>query len=370
MNELKFNRQRRTLFILVIGLSLFGLLMIYSASCISALKSYKDPAFFFKRQFVFFIFSLFLFFGTLFLNLDWFRKYNKELLLFTVILLIALFFVGKRTGGARRWFNLAGINLQPSEFLKVTFLFYACEYFVRKRMLMKSFSRGVLPLVIVVGFTSFLVVLQPDLGTVVFWLIWLFLMLFVVGVKKVHLFLLVIAGGVITSLLVLVQPYRMARLMSYLNPWADPKGSGFQLIQSHIAFGEGGFWGTGLGAGQQKFLFLPAAHTDFIFSIVGEEFGFFGAFILISVYFFIIVTMLNISLKLRDDFSRYACIGISLIIGLETVINTGVCCGLFPTKGMTLPFMSYGGTSLLVHFLLLGLFFNITKHQQQTHNLR
>ena len=361
---LALNKERRFIFLSVFGLSLFGLLVVYSASCIYALKIHQDQSYFFKRQASFLLISLVVFFFTLTVNIDILRKYNKEFLLFTVFLLILVLIVGRRAGGAKRWLTIANFNFQPSELLKISFILYASDYFVRKADRLRYFKEGLLPLILVAGFIFSLIILEPDLGTVIFWLIWIFLMFFIVKVRKRHLILLILAGICLSFILIKTHPYRFMRLVAYFNPWADPRGSGFQLIQSQIAIGEGGFFGLGLGAGKQKLLFLPAAHTDFIFSIIAEEFGFLGSLSILTVYFLIFVRMMKASLLISNRFYRYICLSISFIFSLEVIINIGVSCGLFPTKGMTLPFISYGGTSLLIHYVLLGIFFNVTRRYE------
>jgi len=363
---LKLNRQRKFLFLSVFCLSLLGLLMIYSASCVYALKVHGDGAYFFKKQFLFLLISLGVFFAVLLMDIDWLKKHNKEFYLSTIILLLIVLLVGRKAGGSRRWIYIFGFNFQPSELLKLTFLIYASDYFVRKGIAIKYFKDGLVPFISVSVCTFSLILLQPDLGTVVFWLVWIFFMFFIVGVRKRHLFFLLSFGFIACLVLVLTRNYRFDRLISYFNPWADPRGSGFQLVQSQIAFGHGGLLGVGLGASKQKLLFLPAAHTDFIFSIIGEEFGFLGVSLILSLYFIIFTKIINIANAIKADFFKYICLGIGLIFVLEVTINIGVTCGVFPTKGMTLPFLSYGGTSLLVHYALLGLFFNITRKYELT----
>lgn len=364
---LKLNKQRKFIFLSVFSLSLFGLLMIYSSSCVYSLKLYGDGAYFLKKQSLFLFISLCVFFLILFLDVDLLRKYNKEFYLSTIILLLIVLLIGRKAGGSRRWIYILGFNFQPSELLKFTFLIYASDYFVRKGIAIKYFKEGLMPFILVSGFTFSLLLLQPDLGTVVFWLIWIFFMFFIVKVRKKHLFFLISSGIISCLILILTRNYRFHRIISYFNPWADPRGAGFQLIQSQIAFGQGGLFGLGLGASKQKLLFLPAAHTDFIFSIIGEEFGFLGTSLILLLYFIIFMKILNTARVMRVDFFKYVCLGIGLIFLLEVTINVGVACGVFPTKGMTLPFLSYGGTSLLVHYALLGLFFNITRKYELTY---
>ena len=362
----KLKRERRQVFLFILALSFLGLLIIYSASCIHAWKAYGDAAYFFKKQFLFLLISVLIFFSILFVDINILRKFNKEFLIFTIFLLVVVLFIGRKAGGARRWIQFGFFNFQPSELLKIAFPLYMADYFVRKRALIKDFKQGILPLFLVCGITFALIVLEPDLGTVIFWLVWMFLMLFVVRARSKHLLLILLLGLLASIILIKTHPYRFARFVSYLNPWQDSRGSGFQIIQSQIAFGEGGLFGVGLGAGRQKLLFLPAAHTDFVFSIIAEEFGFLGSLGVLSVYFIIFVKMMRISQGIDDVFFKHICCGIALVFGLEAVINVGVSCGLLPTKGMVLPFISYGGTNLLMHYILLGIFFNVTRRYEST----
>ncbi len=357
-------RERKFLFFTIFALTLFGLLMVYEASSIYAFKEYDDAAFFFKRQLLFFAMGLIFFFLTLLVDLGFLRLRNKELLLFTVFCLIAVIFVGKRVGGARRWLHLGGFNFQPSELLKISLLIYAADYYRRKKNLIKSLRLGLLPLGIVFGLVCVLLLLQPDLGTGIFWAMWAVLFLFIFGARKKHLVLIILAGIIFGLIFIKMQPYRFQRIVAYFNPFSDPRGAGFQLIQSQIAYGEGGIWGVGLGEGRQKLSFLPASHTDFVYSIIAEEFGLWGSLGIMFVFFLLFHKMFKIAMLAGDDFKKAILWGIIFIFFLEVIINIGVSCGLFPTKGLPLPFMSYGGSSLVVHYILLGLFFNASRTER------
>jgi len=365
-----FKKKRQFIFLSVFFLSLFGLLMVYSASGVYAFRLYNDALYFFKRQLLFFCGSLVVFFITLLINVDILRKHNKKIFIFNLLLLVLVLVVGRRVGGAKRWLEIGSFSFQPSEFLKLSFLLYACGYFFRKGKRMRDFKEGVLPFLCVACLVFLLVVLEPDFGTVIFWLIWILFMFFLVRVKTKHIMFIMIFGLVASLVLVKADPYRFRRLLVFLNPWEDPQGSGFQIVQSQIAFGEGGLFGVGLGEGKQKLFFLPAAHTDFIFSMIAEEFGLIGSLSVLLLYFFIFIVMLRISCMIGDEFFRYFCIGLSVMFGLEIVINVGVSCGFFPTKGIALPFVSYGGTNLLVHYLLLGVFFNVSRVYEDYPSMR
>lgn len=364
MNDTAIKRQRRFIFIAFFALTLFGALMIYEASSVHAFKTTSDPAYFLKRQMIFSFLGLLFFSLTLLVDLEFLRIHAKQLLLLTIFCLVVVMIFGKTAGGAKRWLSLASFNIQPSEILKVTFLLYCADYCQRKRSLLNNVRLGLIPLGLALGLVCIILILQPDLGTAIFWVIWTILFLFLFGVKKKHLILVIVFGLVASFFLIKLYPYRLERIISYFNPFADPRGSGFQLIQSQIAYGLGGIWGVGLGESLQKLSFLPAAHTDFIFSIVAEEFGLWGSLGLLLVFFILFHKMFKIAFAASDDFRKGILWGTVLIFFLEIVINIGVSCGLLPTKGLPLPFMSYGGSSLVVHFILLGLFFNASRYQE------
>lgn len=354
-------RERKAILAIFFAVTLFGILMVYESSSVHAFKTTSDAAYYLKRQVVFSILGMALFAGALFVDLEFLKKYNKEFLVFTILCLVAVIIFGKKGGGAQRWFHIWGINFQPSELLKISFLLYCADYCRRKKALIRSVLLGLIPLGIVLGIICILLLMQPDLGTAVFWVGWTILFLFLFGARKKHLISIILSGAVLSVFLVKLYPYRLRRIIAYINPFADPQGSGFQLIQSQIAYGVGGIKGVGFGEGLQKLSFLPAAHTDFIFSIVAEEFGLLGSLGLLCVFFVAFHKMFKIAAVSKDSFRKGILWGVVFIFFLEVVINIGVSCGLLPTKGLPLPFMSYGGSSLVVHYILLGLFFNASR---------
>ncbi|UCG34826.1 MAG: putative lipid II flippase FtsW [Candidatus Omnitrophota bacterium] len=355
------SRERRAIFFIILCITLFGLLMVYESSSIYAYRTTADPAHFFKRQFAFSLIGVAFLFLTLFADLESLRKKSKEILLFTFLLLGLVLLVSKKVGGARRWIQLFGFNFQPSELLKISFLLYCADYARRKGILLKDFKKGLLPLLVVLSVIFTLLVVQPDLGTALFWISWTLLFLFLHRARGRHLLVIIILGVVLSFFLIKFYPYRFRRIIAYLNPFADPKGAGFQLIQSQIAFGQGGILGVGLGGSLQKLFFLPAAHTDFIYSIIAEEFGLWGSLGLLALYFFLIHKMFMVAINTKNAFRRSILLGIVFIFFLEVTINIGVSCGFFPTKGLSLPLVSYGGSSLVIHYVLIGLFFNASK---------
>lgn len=354
-------KERRFIFITIFAIALFGLLMVYESSSIYAFRATSDAAYFFKKQLCFFLIGLTFCFLTLFIDLEFLKRYNKELLLFTILCLVFVFLFGRKIGGARRWLYLGGFSIQPSEMLKISFLLYCADYCRRKKRIIENVKLGLIPLGFVLAGVCVLLILQPDLGTAIFWTIWTILFLFIFKARKRHLILIILLGITISFFLIKLQPYRFRRITAYLSPFSDPMGAGFQLIQSQIAYGAGGIFGVGLGESIQKLFFLPAAHTDFIFSIIAEEFGLWGSLGFVFLFFLLFHKMFKIAENSRDEFKKRILWGVILIFFLEVVINIGVSCGLFPTKGLPLPFISYGGSSLVIHFILLGLFFNASR---------
>ncbi len=360
-SEQSLRKERRSIFFLVFVLTLIGLLFIYESSSLYSLRYRGDPAHFFKRQSLFFIISLAVFYSSLFLDLDFIKQKSKIFFICLILILAIVPIFGQRIGGARRWIGLAGFNFQPSELLKVFFLIYCADYCSRKETVLKDLRRGLIPILLTLFLISFLLLLQPDLGAVIFWAAWLLIFVYLFGAKIKHLFI-ILSGGIASLIfLIMLYPYRMRRITAYLNPFADPLDSGFQLIQSQLAYGRGGLFGAGFGAGRQKLFFLPAAHTDFIFSIIAEELGLFATLGILVIFFIVIHKMFKIAKLFTDNFRKGLLSGIVIIFFLEVFFNIGVTCGLLPTKGAPLPFISYGGTSLVVHYFLLGLFFNASR---------
>lgn len=354
-------KERRIIFFLIFSLTLVGLLFIYESSSFYALKNQGDPAYFFKKQILFFLIALFSFYGTLFLDLNFFKQHSKKMLLALIMILTILLFIGEQAGGAKRWIEVGGFNFQPSELLKIFFLIYSADYCSRKKAILKNLYYGLAPIGIILALICFLLLLQPDLGNAVFWIAWLLTFIYFFGARVKHLATIVLGCAISFFFLIKLYPYRIRRIVAYFDPFADPQGAGFQIIQSQLAYGRGGWFGVGLGEGSQKLFFLPAAHTDFIFSIIAEELGLFATLGILFIFFIIIHKLFKISQATNDLFKKGVLFGIALIFLLEVFINLGVTCGLLPTKGMPLPFISYGGTNLVVHYILLGIFFNASK---------
>ncbi len=354
---------RSSIFIIVMVLVAIGIVMIYSASAIYAYEKMGDSLYFLKRHLIYLLLGLVMMFMTMVVNLNTLKKYAKPIMIFSAFLLIAVLVphIGKETGGARRWFKLGPVNFQPTELAKIAMIIYMADLMARKKDEVRSFLHGFMPPVIVLGFTVGLILLEPDLGTAVAISLITVIMLFVSGVRVSHLLASLLASIPALYVLVFSVAYRRRRILAFLNPWADRRGTGFQIIQSFVALGSGGIFGVGLGQSRQKLFYLPASHTDFIFSIIGEELGFLGTAVIVMLFGLFLWQGMKVVFKSEGLFEKYMSMGIVSLITLEAVINIGVTAGALPTKGLPLPFISYGGSGLIFHLAAIGLLLNAAK---------
>lgn len=345
--------------ILLIGL---GLVIVYSASAHLAEHRLGDSYFYLKRQALFCTVGIGLMILAKNIPCSLYSKLVYPLLIISVCFLILLLIpgLGHKVGGASRWFILGGFSFQPSEFVKFALAVYMAYSMSRKGSAMELFSNGILPHLLMAGLFMMLIVLQPDLGTAVIIGFWVMILLFVGGIRFWQLFSVTAFAGTVVCWLVMNADYRIKRWLAFLNPWDDPQGIGFQIIHSFLAFGSGGFLGTGLGSSKQKLFYLPEPHTDFALSIVGEELGFLGVACIVLLFGLLIMRGIKISLEARDLYSSYLALGLTSMIGLQAAVNMGVVMGLLPTKGMTLPFLSYGGSALVFNMLSIGILLNIS----------
>ncbi len=350
---------------IVIILICVGVVMIYSSSGIYALQELDDSAYFLKRHVIFLCIGILLTFGVMMLDYRELRKWAKPMLIFAVVMLALVLIpgIGKASYGARRWFQVGPINFQPSEFAKLALLVYTADFLARKKNKIGNFTQGFLPLMLILGFICLLVIRQPDFGSSVLMAMIVLIMMFIAGARLWHMGLVIVAALPVVYLLIVRAPYRLARMMAFINPWEDSRGIGFQLAQSQIAFGSGGFLGVGLGKSMQKLFYLPAAHTDFILSIIGEELGFLGASMVIALFVLLIFQGARLAARTADPFGYFLGIGIVVMLALQSVINVGVSIGALPTKGLPLPFISYGGSALVFNLIAIGLLLNISRTQ-------
>ncbi len=337
--------------------------MIYSASSIWAEYKFHDAFKFVKAQGIFFLAGIVLMNALLKIDYSVYQKHANKILgiCFLLLVLVLIPGIGTVRNGSRSWFGLGGFGIQPSEFAKIGLIIYVSKYLANHRKEMRDIKKGVLPILMVIGVFFLLIMLEPDFGTAMVIVLTLVCMIFVSGVK-VSFFVKVGFMGLLGIVgLILVAPYRMARIVSFLNPWTDPLGSGFQIIQSLYAIGPGGLLGQGFLNSHQKHFYLPEPQTDFIFSIISEEFGFLGVLIVVSFFFFLFYRSLKISMRTEDAFGKYLSFGLAFGILIQAVLNLCVVVGLIPVTGVTLPFLSYGGSSLLVSMASMGIILNISK---------
>jgi cell division protein FtsW len=351
------------LFSATVGLALFGVVMVYSASAMLAQAENHSQYYYFAKQGIWTGIGLLAMFVVM--QIDYRHWRNRRivfgLLVLTVLMLCAVFGFGK-VNGAHRWIKLGGFSIQPSEVSKLTLAIFLA-YFLEKRAGEESdLIRTFLPCAVITGALAFLIVLEPDLGTALMLGVLFAVVTYTAGVRPLHLGLAAAPALVgIAGLLVFV-PWRMRRLVTFLDPWADPQNSGFQVVQSLIAIGSGGADGLGFAQGKQKMLFLPFAHSDFIFAVIGEELGLVGAMAIVLVFALFLWRGLRTSLLAPDRFGMLLAMGIVVVIVAQALFNISVVLSLVPTKGIPLPFISYGGSSLVPTLAAVGILLNISQH--------
>jgi len=356
-------KTRVNLFATTFLLICIGIVMIYSASSIYAWEKYKDTFFFLKRHLIFLAIGAVLTFLVMSSDYRKLRNYAKPLLIVSFILLVLVMIpgIGREVSGARRWFRFKVVSFQPSELAIMAVIIYVADFIARKGNDLKFFIKGFLPPIAVLGVFAVLILIEPDLGTTVSLGVVVLVMLFVSGIRPMYLLSLFLASLPALYFLIFSVPYRRARIMAFINPWLDPKGSGFQIIQSQIALGSGSFLGLGLGHSKQKLFYLPAAHTDFVFSIIGEELGLLGTIGVIILFMIFIRQGLKIMKHANDKFGYFLALGLVTMVTFKAVVNIGVSCGVLPTKGLPLPFISYGGSSFIFDMVSVGILMNIAK---------
>ena len=355
-----------TLLFVALTLALIGLVMVFSASAIVAGNRFQDPEFFLKRQIAWLGFGVLLMHLTSRIDYQLWKKLSIPILIAMTVLLVMVLIpsLGVAAKGARRWLRWGPVSIQPAELAKLVTVIYLAAYLAKKSDKLQCFRSGLLPSLIVVGVLSGLVLLEPDLGTVVVIGLVTVSLLFLGGARLTHLAGLGLCAIPIVLVLVLGSSYRRQRLMTFLAPWKDASDAGFQITQSFLAFGSGGPFGVGLGEGKQKLFFLPEAHTDFVLALVGEELGLAGTAGVIVLFALFVWRGFQIASRARMPFDKYLGLGITLLIGIQALVNAAVVTGLLPTKGLTLPFVSYGGSSLVVSFVALGILLSISRDRQ------
>lgn len=353
------------IFAAVVALLAIGLLMVMSAGSVTGLVQYGDPYYHLKRQLVWALVGL----GAmaLFLRIDYrfHRLLTVPLLVAAFVGLIAVLYLGAEVGGARRWIGLGLFNVQPSEVSKYALINYLAVHASTRRDRLGDFVTGFLPPMGVLAAAFGLVILEPDFGTAVAMAVTALIVLFAAGVKVWHLALVGLAGVPALGFLIYSEPYRMRRLLAFLDPWADRMDSGWNVVQSLLAIGSGGLFGLGLGEGRQKYLYVPEQHTDFIFAILGEELGFVGTTTVVLLFALLAWRGYRTALRAPDMYGCMLAVGITTMIVFQALLNIGVVTGSLPATGITLPFISFGGSSLVVTLSAVGVLLNISRHGTQ-----
>jgi cell division protein FtsW len=343
-----------------------GIVMVYSASSTLAMKKYGSDVYFLKRQALFALIGAVAMVVGRHFPFRMLRALVYPLLILAAGLLLAVQIsgLGISAGGSTRWLSLGGFSFQPSEVARLAMIVFLAYSLSRKQEQLNDIYIGFLPHLLVLGVFTALILWQPDFGSVVILIVLTWLMLFIGGVPLRHLLSPMVLIVPLLVWLVWQEPYRLRRVLGFLDPWKYSSDIGYQLVHSFMAFGTGGLWGTGIGNGYQKLFYLPEPHTDFIFSVIGEELGLVGTLVILFFYGLILWRGLQIAANARDAFGSLVASGLTLAIALQVCVNMGVALGLLPTKGLTLPFLSYGGTSLLINMVSVGVLLNISADAQ------
>lgn len=356
----KIDKTIVSVFVLVLFLVAFGCLMVYSASFYSASIRFDNEYFFLFKQLLGVVLGIFAMIFFTFFDYHLLKKFRYIILAVSVVLLILVFVpgFGVQSYGANRWVNILGISLQPSEITKFALILFLASYLSENHEKIKTF-KGLLPALIVAGVLCVLVIIEPSMSVTMCLAFLTFFMLIIGGINKKHTLLFTGLAGLCVPLLIISEPYRMKRLFAFLDPWVSPQGEGFQLIQSLYSLGNGGLFGVGVFESRQKYLFLPFAESDFIFSIIGEEFGLVGSLALIAVFGVLVYFLIKIGLNAKDRFGCLLSCGVGILIAVQTLLNVAVVTGSIPPTGLPLPFISSGGTSVAVFMAGVGVALNV-----------
>jgi cell division protein FtsW len=354
--------------LMTVALTCFGIVMVYSASSVMAAKKFNDGFFFLKRQGAFAILGFAAMAIAMRIDYQQWRRLAVPLLVGCLLLLVLVFVpgIGGTAKGASRWLRFPGFNFQPSEMAKIALIIYMAYSLDKKQEKLRFFSTGFLPYMVVLAVMIAILLLQHDLGASLTLGVVSLSMLFIAGSRPRYILGMFVLAVPFLYYAIITKSYRLARIKVFLDPWQDPTNTGFQIIQSWLAFGIGGIFGQGLGEGKQKLFYLPEAHTDFILSVVGEELGFIGVFVIAAMFFLLVQRSFRVALQAEDDFGRFLAFGIAVLLGIEGFVNMGVVTGLLPTKGLALPFISYGGSSLIVTLFAVGVLLNVSSRMRGT----
>ncbi len=362
----KFDGTTIFVFLIVFALVAFGCLMVYSASFYTAVVRYGNEYFFLFKQLLGVGLGIFAMIFFTFFDYHLLKKFRYIILAVCVVLLILVFVpgFGVQSYGANRWVNFFGISIQPSELTKFALVLFLASYLSENHDKVKTF-KGLIPALIVAGVLCLLVIIEPSMSVTMCLAFLTFFMLIIGGINKKHTLLFSSVAVMAVPALIIAEPYRMKRLFAFLDPWISPQGEGFQLIQSLYSLGNGGLFGVGLFNSRQKYLFLPFAESDFIFSIIGEEFGLIGSLLLILVFGILVFFLIKIGLNAKDRFGCLLSCGVGILIAVQTLLNIAVVTGSIPPTGLPLPFISSGGTSVAVFMAGVGVCLNVHRKSRE-----
>ncbi|HTM24434.1 MAG TPA: putative lipid II flippase FtsW [Vicinamibacterales bacterium] len=359
----------KLLFTATLVLVCASLVMVYSASAVIGMEQYgQRPMFFLFKQATFALLGLLLM--PVLMRVDY-RHYRQPVVIWSALVLLGLALVavlfGPRLNGARRWFNIAGVGVQPSEFAKLVIIFFVAAILERRMDRIDDLKYSLLPIAIALVVVVALIMLQPDLGTALSIVLIVSTMIFAAGINYRYIIGLVLVSLPAAYIVLMSADYRRRRMLVFLNPWEDPLGDGFQVIQSLIAVGTGGVFGRGLMAGVQKLFYLPYPHTDFIYSVIGEELGLVGSTLVLACFCVIAWRGLRTAMRAPDRFGAFVALGVTAMVTIQAFFNISVTLGLLPTKGIPLPFVSFGGSSLLVSMIGMGILLNVSQQASASH---
>ncbi|WP_040412481.1 stage V sporulation protein E [Desulfosporosinus sp. OT] len=359
----RYHRPDMVLLGAILALLGIGFVMVYSSSAVRGYIQFDDPYHFLKMEILWAVMGLVAMILSMVVDLRLLRRFAKPALYVAIALLVAVKIpgIGRRVNGADRWIGLGPLSIQPSEVIKLSMVLVMAHVLALDPHKIRSFRKGVLPILGLMGLIAGLIMLQPDLGTTLVIAATTFFMLIAAGARAGHILGLGGTGLGLVVAAIAAAPYRMRRIFAFLDPWADPLGNGYQTIQALLALGPGGLFGLGLGQSRQKFLYLPENHTDFIFAMIGEELGFIGASLVVLLFFLFAWRGFRVAMRAPDAFTGFFAVGLTAMVSIQAMINMGVVSGVLPVTGITLPFISYGGTSLVFTMLGVGVLLNISR---------
>ncbi len=364
----KIDKTMLLVFLLTFSLVIFGCVMVFSASYYTASIRYGNQYFFLFKQLLGVGLGVFAMIFFTFFDYHILKKFRYLILAVSVVLLVLVFvpYFGVQSYGANRWVNILGISIQPSELAKFALILFLSSYLSENHDNIKT-MKGLLPALVVAGVLCLLVIIEPSMSVTMCLAFLTFFMLIIGGINKKHTLIFSSVAGALVPALIIAEPYRMKRLFAFLDPWISPQGEGFQLIQSLYGLGNGGWFGVGLFNSRQKYMFLPFAESDFIFSIIGEEFGYIGCLFLILIFATLVFLLIKIGLNAKDRFGCLLSCGVGILIAVQTLLNIAVVTGSIPPTGLPLPFISSGGTSVAVFMAGVGVCLNV--HRKSKRNL-